>query len=146
MRTIGVDFTADISIVWDWYQELERLILFSSLTVVLAITVSYFILSFAILRLQSLISSLNNHEKLLTVEAISDLSPLVLRKLACKMVTVGVLKGDYVVRKGEISRDLYIVEKGVVNVLNLSGDVVARMRSGDLFGESEFNHVKQNGT
>ena len=43
--------------------------------------------------------------------------------------------GDLVIRKGEIGRELYLISRGEVEVIDGSGNVVATLGEGNFFGE-----------
>jgi glucose-6-phosphate 1-dehydrogenase len=43
--------------------------------------------------------------------------------------------GDLIIRKGEIGREMYLLTRGEVEVLDDAGQVVKRLKDGDIFGE-----------
>jgi glucose-6-phosphate 1-dehydrogenase len=45
-------------------------------------------------------------------------------------------KGEFVIKKGDIGRELYLVARGAVEVLDDAGNVIKVLRDGDIFGET----------
>jgi len=43
--------------------------------------------------------------------------------------------GDLVIRKGEIGREMYLISRGEVEVIDGTGNVVATLGEGNFFGE-----------
>jgi glucose-6-phosphate 1-dehydrogenase len=43
--------------------------------------------------------------------------------------------GDLIIRKGDIGREMYLLARGEVEVLDDGGQVVKRLKDGDIFGE-----------
>ena len=43
--------------------------------------------------------------------------------------------GDLIIKKGDIGREMYLLARGEVEVLDDAGQVVKRLKDGDIFGE-----------
>ncbi len=61
--------------------------------------------------------------------------PLFLEQVILALKPKQVGEGEMIVRKGDIGRELYLIEQGEVEVLDDAGNVVKVLRDGDVFGE-----------
>lgn len=43
--------------------------------------------------------------------------------------------GDFIVRKGEIAREMYVISDGVAEVVSETGHILKVLQPGDFFGE-----------
>lgn len=68
------------------------------------------------------------------VELFSGVSPRALGSIADRAVDVAFSSGQYIVRQGQVGTGFYLIVSGQVRI-ERGGDVVARMGSGQFFGE-----------
>ncbi|XP_078487188.1 cyclic nucleotide-gated channel alpha-3-like [Ciona intestinalis] len=61
--------------------------------------------------------------------------PEFLYHLVLKMKTYIFTPGDMICRQGEAARQLYIISNGILEVVSDSGTMLARLKTGDFFGE-----------
>jgi glucose-6-phosphate 1-dehydrogenase len=61
--------------------------------------------------------------------------PLFLEQVILALRPKQVIAGDMIINKGDIGRELYLIEQGEVEVLDDAGNVVKVLRDGDVFGE-----------
>ena len=76
-----------------------------------------------------------NRETLERVPLFEGADAVLLASLVMALKPIVNQPGDLVIRKGEIGRELYLISRGEVEVLNDSGNVVATLGEGDFFGE-----------
>ncbi|KER29418.1 hypothetical protein T265_13373 [Opisthorchis viverrini] len=76
-----------------------------------------------------------NYETLRKIAIFKECRPEFLHDLVLKMRPILFTPGDYVCRKGEIAREMFIIADGVLEVLGPNNEVLAMMASGDMFGE-----------
>lgn len=62
-------------------------------------------------------------------------SPELLEALGARLTSEMFLPGEEIIRIGEVGREMYILVHGVVAVTNQSGDLIAKLRTKDVFGE-----------
>ncbi len=61
--------------------------------------------------------------------------PLFLEQVILALKPKQVGEGEMVIKKGDIGRELFLVEQGEVEILDDAGNVVKVLRDGDIFGE-----------
>jgi glucose-6-phosphate 1-dehydrogenase len=61
--------------------------------------------------------------------------PLFLEQVILALKPRQVLEGEMIINKGDIGRELYLIEQGEVEILDDAGHVVKVLRDGDVFGE-----------
>ncbi|RWS09034.1 uncharacterized protein B4U79_14161 [Dinothrombium tinctorium] len=80
--------------------------------------------------------AMNVHYKILSkVQLFQGCERMVLRDLVVKLKPVLFLPNDFICRKGEIGHEMYIINEGIVQVLDDSGSVLATLSEGSVFGE-----------
>jgi putative ABC transport system ATP-binding protein len=73
-------------------------------------------------------------EFLKTVDAFQDLTPIELTNVAEKMTKRRFVKGDVIIRQGDIGEEFFLISDGTVEVMREGHDVAA-LGAGDFFGE-----------
>jgi signal-transduction protein with cAMP-binding, CBS, and nucleotidyltransferase domain len=76
-----------------------------------------------------------NRETLEKVPLFQGADAILLASLIMALKPVVFQAGDLVIRKGEIGRELYLISRGEVEVIDGSGNVVAALGEGNFFGE-----------
>ncbi|MBF0164297.1 MAG: ion transporter [Magnetococcales bacterium] len=65
----------------------------------------------------------------------SKASPELLEALGGRLTSEMFMPGEEIIRIGEVGREMYILVHGVVAVTNQTGDLIAKLRTKDVFGE-----------
>ncbi len=76
-----------------------------------------------------------NRETLEKVPLFQGADAILLASLIMALNPVVFQAGDLVIRKGEIGRELYLISRGEVEVIDGSGNVLATLGEGNFFGE-----------
>jgi len=76
-----------------------------------------------------------NLETLIKVEMFKVCDPGFLHDLVLKLEPTICSPGDFICRQGEKGREMYIVNKGSVEVLDEKGTILATLKAGSHFGE-----------
>jgi len=74
-------------------------------------------------------------EFLKTVDAFQDLTPTELTNVAEKMTKRRFVKGDVIIRQGDVGEEFFLISEGTVEVMREGRDVAA-LGAGDFFGEA----------
>ncbi|XP_057313112.1 cyclic nucleotide-gated cation channel alpha-3-like isoform X3 [Hydractinia symbiolongicarpus] len=74
-------------------------------------------------------------ETLRKVSFLQKCQPEFLHDLVLKMKLHIFTPGDFIVRKGEIAREMYVISDGIAEVVSDSGRVLKVLQPGDFFGE-----------
>ncbi|XP_071959416.1 uncharacterized protein [Antedon mediterranea] len=92
------------------------------------------ILSGVPLKMQTDIAIHVHMDTLTKVSLFQDCDKMLLRDLMLKLRAVLFLPGDFICRKGEVGKEMYIIKSGQVQVLG-GGKVLATLHAGSVFGE-----------
>ncbi|KAI3388225.1 hypothetical protein SNEBB_006326 [Seison nebaliae] len=76
-----------------------------------------------------------NLDTLKKVSIFKECEPQFLHDLILKMRAFIFTPGDIVCRKGETAKEIFIIADGILQVLDKNGKIMAKMHSGDFFGE-----------
>ncbi len=96
-------------------------------------------------RLQAEIAIHVHLETLKRVELFQDCEPGLLVELVLKLRLIVFSPGDYVCRKGDIGREMYIVKNGSLCVVSEDGKTVfAKLAEGSVFGEVSILNIAGN--
>src|SRR5699024_2569311 len=76
-----------------------------------------------------------HYKTLARVELFKNIDRSVLRDLVLKLRPILFLPGDYICRKGDVGHEMYIVNKGKIQVLGADGSVLIALGEGCVFGE-----------
>jgi glucose-6-phosphate 1-dehydrogenase len=76
-----------------------------------------------------------NEEVLKRVPLFKDGDMLFLEQVIMALRSAQVEAGDLVIRKGEMGRELYLIARGSVEVLDEKGQAIKVLSDGDIFGE-----------
>ena len=96
-------------------------------------------------RLQAEIAIHVHLETLKRVELFQDCEPGLLVELVHKLRLIVFSPGDYVCRKGDIGREMYIVKSGSLSVVSEDGKTVfAKLAEGSVFGEVSILNIAGN--
>jgi glucose-6-phosphate 1-dehydrogenase len=74
-------------------------------------------------------------EVLKKVSIFADGDPLFLSQVSLALRSRQVAAGEQIIRKGDIGREMYLLARGEVEVLDDAGRVVKTLKDGDVFGE-----------
>ena len=91
-------------------------------------------ISFLPINLQSDIAIAVYLDLLTKVKLFQDCERNLLYSLVLKLKPITYMPGDYVCKKGEVGREMYIIDKGIVEVV-VNDKAVAQMKEGSVFGE-----------
>jgi CRP-like cAMP-binding protein len=83
-----------------------------------------------------------NLETLIKVEMFQDCDPGFLNDLVLKLKPSICSPGDFICRQGERGREMYIVNKGCVEVLDEMETILATLKAGSHFGEISLLNMK----
>jgi glucose-6-phosphate 1-dehydrogenase len=76
-----------------------------------------------------------NRDVLERVPLFAECDAIFLQNLALKLQPVVVQPGDFIIRKGELGQEMYIINRGQVDVIADDGTVIATLSDGNFFGE-----------
>ncbi len=76
-----------------------------------------------------------NRDVLERVPLFAECDAVFLHNLAMMLQPVVVRRGDWIIRKGEPEKEMYIINRGQVDVIDEKSHVIATLSDGDFFGE-----------